>query len=202
MPIEKVKKVVANWADEVVNPQGNYMEAFKGKPENVHPLSEAGFKKYLGLDYGKGLLPDNKDGSVRLPPKTERQITADTTFIKKRIDSNYKNKSMSGEGTEEERNYRALINADTEYLNKLREMYKTGKPIVTDEFSAWKDRKILKDGKIDNDAVSPLNILRNFTIRPNKEKGTVEYRDVYDLDKIPFLDRMYNPYEIKGTVPG
>ncbi len=198
-------QAVADWASKNINPQGSYGQAFTGSPEKVHPLSDAGFQKYLGKEYDKGMFPENKDGSYRLPAKTERQITADTTFVKQRMENNRRGAAGLFKLNPNHPGAELMSDAvklDSMYLNQLRNMYKTGKPIVVNEFDAWKDRKLIKNGRVEKDPITPLNVLQNFTLRPNAEKGTIEYEDIYDLDKIPLIDKIYNPFTIKGTVPG
>lgn len=196
---------ISDWALKRVNPEANYKEALRSdRPEKVHPLTDAGWRKYLGKSYDPELIIDNKNGTFRMPLKTEQQITADTTFIKNRIGTNKKQRMGLAK---QNPNHGSLdmfdmaINGDSIYLDKLRGMYKTGKPIVVNEYEVWKDRKLVENGG-NKYPISPLNVLRNFTLRPNAEKGTIEYEDTYDLDKVPFVDRMFNPFKFKGTVPG
>lgn len=196
---------ISDWALKRVNPEADYDEALNSdRPEKVHPLTDAGWRKYLGKSYDPELIIDNKNGTYRMPLKTEQQITADTTFIKNRIN---KNKIQRKGLAKQNPNHPSLDmfdlanKSDSIYLDKLRGMYKTGEPIVVNEYEVWKDRKLVENGG-NKYPISPLNVLRNFTLRPNASKGIVEYEDVYDLDKVPFVDRMFNPFKFKGTVPG
>lgn len=193
--------ILSNIIYNNINPEANYGIDALGKPKGtkVHPLTDAGFRKYLGKEYDKDLLINNKDGSVRLPPKTERQITVDTNFIKNRINANkdhIANYNRYNPSNPAKKIHELANTGDSLYLNDLRKMYKTGEPIVVSEFQAWKDRDLNKG------TVTPLNVMGNFTLKPNKQTNRIEYLDRYDLDKIPLADRIFNPFDIKGTVPG
>lgn len=200
-----LKKVLAGFALSRVNPEASYSQALKGRPKNVHPLTDAGFKKYLGLEHDESLFRKNPDGSVALPPKTEAQILVDTNKVKDRIATNsrqYESLIKQNPNHPTLGMLKAGRDNDKNYLEQLRHMYKTGEPIVVNEFDAWKDRRLIKDGKVIENPISPLNIMQNFTIKPNEKTGTIEYNDTYDLDKIPLVDRIFNPFKIKGTIPG
>jgi hypothetical protein len=113
----------------------------------------------------------------------------DTTFVKDRIKANEK---FPGNKARE-----AMIVLDNDYLGKLRQMYK-GDTVTVGEFGAWKDRNIMKDNKIDHDVVSPLNVLKNFTMYLNKDKS-ITYKDIYDFNE---FERFVpgEPFNIQGII--
>lgn len=169
----------------------NLTLGIKVKKEH-EPVSDAAWRKRLGLEYNKDLLIKNPDGSFRLPPKYEKQILTDTTAVKKRIQD-----AIDVYGSEEilkkyDANRENWLRIDRGYLDKLRKMFK-GEPIVVNEFEAWKDRKT------DNDAISPLNVMKNFTITHDPKTNQEHYSDTYDFNEFEKIVPG-KPFEIKGIV--
>jgi CMP-2-keto-3-deoxyoctulosonic acid synthetase len=81
------------------------------------------------------MLPENPDGSFRLPKSYEQQMLVDTMGVKKRIAD-----AISIYGSEEELNKydadrQTMLKRDRDYLDKLRHMYK-GNSIVVNEYEA------------------------------------------------------------------
>lgn len=149
------------------------------------PTANAAWAKRLGQPYNSKDLPSNKDGSVRLPLEKEQQIATDTNFIKKRINLNTQQLNSLRKQNEYHKSipiFEQAIEWDTDYLDKLRHTYKTGEPVVVHEYQAWKDRKLINDGKMTSNTISPLNVLKNFTLQYNPKQNYVEYRDVYDFN--------------------
>jgi hypothetical protein len=79
------------------------------------PVADAAWRKRLGMDYNKKLLPDNPDGSVRLPKEYEAQMQADTTDIKNKIRINSKKTDRAS---------KYITSVDQKYLDDLRRMFK------------------------------------------------------------------------------
>lgn len=200
-----LKNLISDFALKFINPEGSYEEAFSGRNENVNPVTDAAWRKYLGKDYDESLIIKNEDGSFRLPPNVENEIIADTNFVKNRISNNIKQRDGMIKINPDHSSipiFESGINRDSILLNKLRDMYK-GKPIVVNEYDVWKNRKLINKGELNTkeSSVSPLNVLQNFTLKYNPKTDEVEYFDTYDLDKIPLVDKIYNPFKIKGLVP-
>lgn len=149
------------------------------------PTANAAWAKRLGQPYNSKDLPSNKDGSVRLPLEKEQQIATDTNFIKKRINLNTNQLNSLRKQNEYHKSipiFEQALEWDIDYLDKLRHTYKTGEPVVVNEYQAWKDRKLINDGKTTSNTISPLNVLKNFTLQYNPKQNYVEYRDVYDFN--------------------
>ena len=62
---------------------------------------------------------------------------------------------------------------DNNTLNALRTTYKTGEPVVINEYS-HNSRQLIDDGQMKY-PLSPLNVLKNFTIRYNKDAHEMGY---------------------------
>lgn len=155
--------------------------------------------------YRLGLSVDPKhfgeildDGSVTLPEYVENEIPTDTTILKNRIAANeefIKNNKF----TQKEWDIaNGLIKTDKETLNSLRHTYKTGEPVVINEFS-YNSRPLLKEGSYIEDNPTPLNMLQNYTIQYNPSDNTMYYRDIYDFN---WLDWAVpgKAYRINGAI--
>jgi hypothetical protein len=85
-------------------------------------------------------------------------------------------------------------------LDSLRKFYKTGEPVVLNEFGAWKNRDVIdwETGKLKPNVVSPLNVFQNFTLYNDPKLGK-SYRDVFDFN---WADKLIpgSPFEIKGPL--
>lgn len=164
--------------------------------------ANAAWAKRLGQPYNSKDLPSNKDGSVKLPLEKEQQIATDTNFIKKRINLNTNQLNSLRKQNEYHKSipiFEQALEWDIDYLDKLRHTYKTGEPVVVNEYQAWKDRKMVSNGKFSDNTISPLNVLKNFTLQYDPKKKIVTYRDIYDFNgynwAIPGED-----FEIKGSL--
>lgn len=164
-------------------------------------VADAGWRKRLGLPYNNKFLPENGDGSVRLPEKLENEIPIDTALLKNRIANNEKlaesNKIMGNDW----KLVRGLVKLDKQTLDSLRHTYKTGEPVVINEYS-HNSRSLVKDGELIKNAHSyntPLNILKNYTIQYNAKNRAMDYRDKYDFNGYePFVPG--TPFKIQGTI--
>lgn len=161
-------------------------------------VADAGWRKRLGLSYDDKFLPSNNDGSVRLPKYVEDEIPTDTTMLKKRIQLNQKLADSPEIMGDNWKLIKGMIKVDQQALDALRYTYKTGKPAVINEYSN-NSRKLMKDGKLDKNYQSPLNILRNFTIQYNPKAKTMDYRDIYDFDGYEWAVPG-TPFNIKGSI--
>ena len=85
-----------NYVDPTGNYPSNMLKAiglglftlFNGENQTYQvtdSVADAAWRKRLGLEYDSKFLPENEDGSVRLPENIEKEIPIDTTFIKNRI---------------------------------------------------------------------------------------------------------------------
>lgn len=155
-------------------------------------VSNAAWRKYLGLNYNSKFLPtgiydnrtDYRNNTVRLPLALEREIPVDTTFIKNRISKNkaYLNNALPKSDAVVDA-INQSINIDTEVLNALRYTYRTGKPIGMNEHS-YNSRQLIKDGIIDEDVINhtPLNVFQRYNIRYDKPTNRMYYSDEYGFD--------------------
>lgn len=164
-------------------------------------VADAAWRKRLGLGYDSKFLPENGDGSVRLPKHIEAEIPTDTNMVKRRIADNEKlleyyntkrpdvitNKDIIGQ----------VLELDKQTLDSLRHTYKTGEPVVINE-NAHNNRKLMKNGSLEL-GLTPLNVLGNFTIRWNPETQQMEYFDKYDFNQFEW-GVPGKPFEIKGTI--
>lgn len=138
------------------------------------------------------------DGSVTLPQYVEREIPTDTTALKNRIAKN-EEFLKNNQFTQKEWDIaNGLINTDKETLDALRHTYKTGEPVVINEFS-YNSRPLLQEGNYTEYTATPLNMLQNYTIQYNPSDNTIYYRDVYDFNK---FDKFVpgESYKINGAV--
>ena len=155
--------------------------------------------------YRLGLSVDPKhfgkildDGSVTLPEYVENEIPTDTIMLKNRIAANeefIKNNKF----TQKEWDIaNGLVKTDKETLNSLRHTYKTGEPVVINEFS-YNSRPLLKEGNYTEDNPTPLNMLQNYTIQYNPSDNTMYYKDIYDFN---WLDWAVpgKAYKINGAI--
>jgi hypothetical protein len=95
--------------------------------EKAHePVSDAAWRKRLGLAYDKNLLPENIDGSVRLPKEYEAQIQTDTTAVKNKIRIN---------SNKPDKVYRYIAHLDQIHLDNLRRMYNNRDTIPVGEIA-------------------------------------------------------------------
>lgn len=162
---------------------------FNLRDKTKYPVEEAAWKKRLNLSYDKKYLLDNADGSVRLPDSLGHQIVTDTNFVKNRIaEQQDLQKHYLRNGRSRSAALDKFIKLDGQHLDSLRKFYSTGKPVVINEFAAWKDRKVINPdtGKLLPNVVSPYNVLHNFTLYNDPELGKA-YRDVYDLNEVEKL---------------
>ena len=201
-----------------VDPTGNYpsgygeaillglgaiVEGGSKKYEVTDSVADAAWRKRLGLKYDAKFLPNNKDGSVRLPKNLEKEIPVDTTFIKNRMQKNreLRNYYVEDLGRSEDNELIQVIDAandiDKETLDSLRHTYKTGEWVTINEH-ANNSRQLINNGewKLPN---SPLNVLHDFGIRYNKDTRTMEYKDIYNLNKYDW-GVPGEAFTIKGTV--
>lgn len=138
------------------------------------------------------------DGSVTLPQYVEKEIPTDTTALKNRIKTN-EEFLKNNQFTQKEWDIaNGLINTDKETLDALRHTYKTGEPVVINEFS-YNSRPLLQEGNYTEYTATPLNMLQNYTIQYNPSDNTIYYRDVYDFNK---FDKFVpgEAYKINGAV--
>lgn len=159
------------------------------RDKTKYPVEEAAWKKRLNLSYDKKYLLDNADGSVRLPDSLGNQIVTDTNFVKNRIvEQKDLQKHYLRNGRSRSAALDMFIKLDEQHLDSLRKFYSTGKPVVINEFGAWKDRKVINPdtGKLLPNVISPYNALGNFTLYKDPELGKA-YKDVYDFNEIEKL---------------
>ena len=162
-------------------------------------VSNAAWRKYLGLNYDPKFLPtgvpDDRTNygtnTVRLPEQLEKEIPVDTTFIKNRIARNeaYLNNGLP-KPDKNIREARRAITYDTDVLNTLRHTYKTGEPVGIGE-EAYNSRQLINNGILDKNGIThtPLNVLQNYNIRYDKDTNRMYYSDEYGFDN-------FNPWPI------
>lgn len=155
-------------------------------------VSNAAWRKYLGLSYDSKFLPDGVyddrtnygSNTVRLPKELENEIPVDTTFIKNRItqNENYLNNNLP-KPDENIRVAKQAIWHDQDVLEALRHTYKTGEPVGMYE-GTYNSRKLIKDGVVDYDGINhtPLNVFQYYNIRYDKDTNRMYYSDEYGFD--------------------
>lgn len=170
--------------------------------EVIDSVADAAWRKRLGLSYDDKFLIENKNGSFRLPNNVEMEIPTDTTALKRRIQANKKLADSPEIMGDDWKLVQGMIDADEETLNALRKTYKTGKPVVINEYS-HNSRKLAEDGKIKEGAFdykSPLNVLQNYTVQYDPKSHTMKYRDTYDFNGFEsFVPG--EPFDIEGEIP-
>lgn len=138
------------------------------------------------------------DGSVTLPKYNETEIPIDTTIIKNRIAAD-EEFIKNNQFTQKEWDIaNGLLNTDKQTLDSLRHTYKTGEPVVINEFS-YNSRPALKDFNYTEDNPTPLNMLQNYTIQYNPSDNTMYYSDVYDYNQFDWLVPG-KAYKINGAI--
>ena len=156
------------------------------EPELADSVSDAAFRKRLGLPYDKKFLPVWNGDTVRLPKPLEAEIPTDTTFLKNRIAStkrlmNYSRKYRDNEYI------KLALEEDQTALDALRKTYATGRPVGINEHS-FNSRRWVNNGEV-TPTMSPLNVLAHYNIRYDKDENKMYYSDSYDFneydDKVP-----------------
>lgn len=158
-------------------------------------VADAAWRKRLGFDYDKTLLPDY-NGGVRLPIELEKEIPTDTTMLKNRIAATKKLMDYSRK-YRDNKYIKLAKQVDEEALEALRHTYKTGQPAVINEHS-FNSRQWVSGGRVDA-GMSPLNVLGNYTIQYNPKTNSIDYRDIYDFNKFDWAVPG-NPYNISGSI--
>lgn len=155
-------------------------------------VSNAAWRKYLGLSYNPKFLPkgvpDDRtnygSNTVRLPKELENEIPVDTTFIKNRIARNeaYLNNGLP-KPDENILIARQFIGHDQKTLEALRHTYKTGQPVGIYE-GTYNSRQLIKDGLVDDEGMNhtPLNAFQYYNIRYDKDTNRMYYSDEYGFD--------------------
>ena len=203
-----------NYVDPTGNYPSNMLKAiglglftlFNGENQTYQvtdSVADAAWRKRLGLEYDSKFLPENEDGSVRLPENIEKEIPIDTTFIKirKQKNKNLRDYYVNKLGRSESNDLIQIIDIaneiDKETLDSLRHTYKTGDWVVINEHSN-NNRQLIEAGdyKLSN---SPLNVLHNYGIRYNKDDNTIEYKDTYNFNQYEW-GVPGKPFEIKGRI--
>ena len=165
-------------------------------------VADAAWKKRLGLQYDKSLLPTFNGDTIRLPRQLEMEIPTDTTFIKNRI-ANTEKLMKKYDKYYFDPTIQLALDSDKKTLEALRKTYKTGKPVGISEFS-HNSRKWVKNGEVVSNPITPLNVLQNYNIRYDKDTNRMYYSDSYDFNQfdwgvpgIPFRFRGYIPLKKK-----
>ncbi|MDA3854655.1 MAG: hypothetical protein PF569_00240 [Candidatus Woesearchaeota archaeon] len=110
------------------------------------PVSDAAWRRRLGLSYDKKYLPTVNDSTVTLPKNYINEILVDTNAVKQRISENKVSEdlkqaiaqgkvSLNPEYINDIKRRDTRVKKDTKYLNKLRDLYK-GKTVSVNEFQA------------------------------------------------------------------
>ena len=159
----------------------------------------AAWAKRLGIPYDEQDLPVYNGDTVTLPYSLVQEIPYDTNMLKNRIQQN---KALQDKYSK----YRysdvvdAAIKADQYNLDKLRETYKTGKPVGQTEFG-WNSRQLVDNGEIVpiENIQSPLNVLGNYNVRYSPKERRLYYSDEYDFNQFEnFVPG--EPYRIRGYI--
>lgn len=159
----------------------------------------AAWAKRLGIPYDEQDLPVYNGDTVTLPNSLVQEIPYDTNMLKTRIQQN---KALQDKYSKYRYNdvVDAAIKADQYNLDKLRETYKTGKPVGQTEFG-WNSRQLVDNGEIVpiENIQSPLNVLGNYNVRYSPEERRLYYSDEYDFNQFEnFVPG--EPYRIRGYI--
>lgn len=171
--------------------------------EVTDSVADAAWRKRLGLPYDTKFLPENEDGSVRLPANIESEIPTDTTFIKNRIQKNKKLRDyyVNTLGKSERSEHVQLLDVanqiDQQTLDSLRHTYKTGDWVVINEHGN-NSRQLINNGQWELKK-SPLNVMHDFGVRANKNDGTIEYKDIYNFNQYEW-GVPGKPFNITGKI--
>ena len=145
-------------------------------------VAEAAWAKRLSMPYDENLLPVWNGDTVRLPHEIEQEIPTDTNFIKNRIQANKDLQKRFPKKYADNDYINAAIKEDENTLEALRKTYSTGKPVGISEMS-WNTRQLLRNGEINDEQISPLNVLKAYNIRYDKDKNAMYYSDEYDFNQ-------------------
>lgn len=164
-------------------------------------VADAGWRKRLGLEYENQYLPVFNGDTVRLPKKLEMEIPTDTIMLKNRIAATEKLMKRSSK-YENSDAINLALKSDKRALEALRKTYATGQPVGIDEFS-HNSRQLVKNGEIDENFITPLNVFRNYNIRYDKPTNRMYYSKSYDFDTMEHdWDKFVpgNPFYIRGYI--
>lgn len=162
-------------------------------------VSDAAWRKYLGLPYNEKYLPKgepdpNYKTTYRLPSQLESEIPTDTLMLLNRIKQNSEYIRTHANVPP---HVRVALDADTKAYKALKYTYETEKPVGMNEFS-FNSRK----WGVDNNpkgGTPPLNVLHNYNIRYDKDTNRMYYSDTYDFDGFEWwLDG--TPFRFRGYV--
>lgn len=161
-------------------------------------VADAAWRKRLGIPYDTTYLPTWNGDTIRLPKELEMEIPVDTNFVKNKISNNEKLLKQYGKKTDEYKYIESAIIQDKLTLDALRETYKTGKPVGVNEMSA-NSRQLIKKGNLVKNYISPLNVLKRFNIRYDKNTNRMYYSDRYDFNQFE-LGVPGKPFRFRGYV--
>lgn len=145
-------------------------------------VADAAWAKRLNMPYDENLLPVWNGDTVRLPYELEQEIPTDTNFIKDRIQANKELQKRFPKKYANNDYINAAIKEDENTLKALRKTYTTGQPIGISEMSS-NNRQLIKNGEVDENYISPLNVLKNYNIRYDKNTNRMYYSDEYDFNQ-------------------
>jgi hypothetical protein len=134
------------------------------------------------MPYDENLLPVWNGDTVRLPYELEQEIPTDTNFIKDRIQANKELQKRFPKKYANNDYINAAIKEDKNTLKALRRTYSTGKPVGISEMSS-NNRQLIKNGEVDENYISPLNVLKNYNVRYDKNTNRMYYSDEYDFNQ-------------------
>lgn len=189
---------IKSWSD---NP--DKME-YKVGPELSDSVSDAAWRKYLGLPYNEKFLikgePDNRSGAsetYRLPKQLEQEIPVDTILLQNKIDANKKFMSDKADW-EIPPHVKEALKSDEATLKALRHTYKTGQPVGVSE-NTFNSRNWGVSSEGPEGGTPPLNVLQNYNIRYDKDTNRMYYSDTYDFNE---FDKWLNgtPFRIRGYI--
>ena len=187
----------------VVNGGASVIKALFNSDKMLYDVKDKAGDNYWRYKLGLSVDPEHfgevlDDGSVTLPKYVENEIPTDTTMLKNRIaaDEQYLKDGMF---TQEQWDIaKGLVNTDKETLEALRRTYKTGEPVVINEYS-YNSRPLLKEGKYTSTDPTPLNMLQNFTVQHIPYDKAMRYYDVYDHNQYEWAVPG-EPYIINGSI--
>lgn len=159
--------------------------------------AEAAWAKRLGLPYDRQLLPVWNRDTVRLSKELEQEIPVDTNMLKQRIANTEKLFDYSSKYRKSKAINAAYI-ADLNALDALRKTYATGQPVGVNEFS-YNSRQLVDNGLIDEWNISPLNVLKEYNIRYDKDQNKMYYSDEYNFNGYDWAVPG-KPFRIRGAI--
>ena len=175
---------------------GDNTREYELEPQLADSVSDAAYRKRLGLPYDQKFLPVWNGDTVSLPKPIEQEIPTDTAFLKNRIADTKRLMDYSRKYRDNEY-IKLALEEDQTALDALRKTYATGQPVGINEHS-FNSRHWVDAGEV-TPTMSPLNVLAHYNIRYDKDQNKMYYSDEYDFNN---YDKYVpgKPFRIRGAI--